>query len=191
MKVLGILGSPRPNGNTATLLGQVLAGAAAQGAATNTIVANHLTIRACQSCDACKKTGHCIVKDDMYQVYSKIDEADVVILASPNYMGGISGNLKPLIDRLYPYIAAAGELHSTIAVPKKVMLLITQNAPAAYTQYQEAFTPLRGVLNLIFQGSFDGLADLLLAPEMKGPQSVANDAQLLDKAYAIGEQFVR
>ena len=58
MKVLGILGSPRPNGNTATLLRQVLAGASAQGATTTVISANNLTVHGCINCDVCKQTGN-------------------------------------------------------------------------------------------------------------------------------------
>lgn len=193
MKVLGILGSPHPNGNTAMLLRQLLEGAAAQGAITTTISANKLTIRACQSCDICKQTGQCVLNDDMQELYGRINEADAVIFASPNYMGGIAGNLKPIIDRLYPYISVTetGELRTTIKTPKKVALLITQNAPEEYTHYIEVFTPLRSILHLIFQGTFATPAELLVAPSMKGPQSVANNAQLLQNAYVMGAELVR
>lgn len=193
MKVLGILGSPRPNGNTATLLHHVLAGAASQGATTTTISANKFAIRACQSCDGCKRTGKCTLKDDMQEIYDKINESDAIIFASPNYMGGIAGNLKPILDRLYSYIAVSetGELSTTIKTPKKVMLLITQNAPEEYTHYFEAFTPLRGILHLIFQGNFNALAESLVAPSMKGHQSVADNAQLLQKAYTMGAELVK
>jgi multimeric flavodoxin WrbA len=193
MKVLGILGSPHPSGNTATLLRHVLDGAASQGAIITTLSANKLAIRACQGCDTCKKTGQCFLKDDMQEIYTKINETDAIIFASPNYMGGIAGNLKPLIDRLQPYISLTetGELITTIKTPKKVMLLITQNAPEEYTQYIEAFTPLRGILHLIFQGSLGALADLLVAPSMKGSNSVANNGQLLQKAYTAGAELAK
>ncbi len=193
MKVLGILGSPRPNGNTATLLRQVLEGATTQGATTTTISANKVTVRPCQGCYICKQTGQCVLQDDMQELYGKINQADAVIFASPNYMGGIAGNLKPIIDRLNAYIAVneTGELRTTIKTPKKVILLITQNSPEEYTQYIEAFTPLRGLLHLIFQGSFDKPAELLVAPSMKGPQSVADNTQLLQKAYTLGTELVQ
>ncbi|MDD1723649.1 MAG: flavodoxin family protein [Methanospirillum sp.] len=198
MKVLGILGSPRPNGNTATLLCQVLAGAAAQGATTTMISADKLAVRACTNCDACKGTGQCVIDDDMQEVYYRINEADVVIFASPNYMGGISGHLKPLIDRLYLYLSVneTGELRTTIENPKKVALLLTQNAPREYTHYTEAFTPLRGVLHLIFQGSFDPekeslVAPMLVAPSMNGSRSVVDNPHFLQEAYDFGAGLVR
>ena len=57
----------------------------------------------------------------MQELYGKINESDAVIFASPNYMGGIAGNLKPVIDRLYRYISVTetGELQTTIKTPKK------------------------------------------------------------------------
>jgi multimeric flavodoxin WrbA len=190
MNVLAILGSPHPNGNTATFLQQVLKGAATQGAITTIISANNLAIRDCQACNACKKAGQCILKDDMQKIYNKINESDVIIFASPNYMGGITGNLKPVIDRLYAYISASetGELKTIITSPKKVLLLITQNAPED-SHYIEAFTPLKGILGLIFQGSFDRPSELLVAPNMKGPMSVATNTQLMQKAYTAGESL--
>lgn len=192
MKILGILGSPRPNGNTATLLRSVLNGAAAQGADSTTISANKLSVRACQACKACKRTGRCILRDDMQEIYAKIDAADAIIFASPNYMGGIAANLKPVLDRLYAYILVddTGELGTTIKAPKQVMLLITQNAPEEVTHYIEAFTPLRGILHLIFQGSFNGLATLLVAPGMIVPDSISNE-QLIAKAFNMGAALVR
>lgn len=197
MKVLGILGSPRPEGNTATLLRHVLAGAAAQGAATTIIYTHKLAISSCTNCDVCKGTGQCVIDDDMQEIYSRINEADVVIFASPNYMGGISGHLKPVIDRLYLYLSVTGtgELRTTIQTPKKVALLLTQNAPREYTHYIEAFTPLRGVLHLIFQRSFDPekesqVAPILVAPSMKGPNSVADNPHFLQEAYAFGAGLV-
>lgn len=192
MKVLGISGSPRPNGNTATLLNSVLEGAAAQGAHTTMITANKLSVRSCQACDACKRTGCCVIKDDMQDIYAKINEADVVVFASPNYMGGISANLKPVLDRLYSYITASdtGELSTTLKAPKQVVLLITQNAPEEYTQFAGAFTPLRGILHLVFQGNFNALVPLLLAPGMKGPDSVAANRQLRETAFRTGAGLV-
>ncbi|WP_292370670.1 flavodoxin family protein [Methanoregula sp. UBA64] len=198
MKVVGILGSPRPDGNTATLLCHVLEGAAAQGATTTTIAAYRLAVRACTNCDACKRTGKCAINDDMQEIYQRISESDVVIFASPNYMGGISGHLKPVIDRLYRYftVTGTGELATTIFPSKKAALLITQNSPGDNRYYVEAFTPLRGILHLVFQGSFDPvheslLVPLLLAPAMQGKNSVTENPKLLQEAYAFGAGLVR
>jgi len=56
-------------------------------------------ISPCRHCDYCMRKKECILKDDMYQVYPLIQEADGLILATPIYNGGISANLKAVMDR--------------------------------------------------------------------------------------------
>ncbi|GAG85961.1 unnamed protein product, partial [marine sediment metagenome] len=53
MRVLGIAGSPRRDGNTDLLLNEVMKGAASKGAEVKTIILNQLDIAPCQHCDAC------------------------------------------------------------------------------------------------------------------------------------------
>ncbi|EHI99540.1 NADPH-dependent FMN reductase [Clostridium sp. DL-VIII] len=76
MKVLGIMGSPRSNGNSSTLLKKVLEGAKANGAVINSISLNNLDINGCINCNACKRTGKCVIKDDMQNIYDMINDAD-------------------------------------------------------------------------------------------------------------------
>lgn len=72
MKVLGIMGSPRKNGNTNALLNQALEGAKSLGAKTSIIYVNELNIRGCQGCNTCKEVQHCILDDDMKQINKKV-----------------------------------------------------------------------------------------------------------------------
>jgi multimeric flavodoxin WrbA len=44
-----------------------------------------------------------MIKDDMYKIYEKINESDIIIFASPNYLGQITGQLKIVYDRLYAF----------------------------------------------------------------------------------------
>ena len=99
-KVLGILGSPCPEGNAAALLDAVLRGAESSGAQTERIDVASLDIRPCDSCRECDTLGACShFKDDMGIIYSKIREVDVIVLASPIYFMGVSAQLKAMIDR--------------------------------------------------------------------------------------------
>ena len=99
MKVLGIAGSPRHGGNTDLLLEQALAGARSVGAETETIVISKLDISPCLHCDGCLKEGHCVIEDDMQSVYTKLREADRIIVASPMFFMGLTAQIKALIDR--------------------------------------------------------------------------------------------
>lgn len=99
MKVLGILGSPRRKGNAEVLLDKALEGAASRGAVCEKISLNELSIRPCQECGGCDKTGECVIRDDMDIVYRKIDWADAVILSSPVFFGNLTAQTKAMIDR--------------------------------------------------------------------------------------------
>ena len=99
MKVLGIAGSPRRGGNTDTLLAEVMRGAASRGAEVKTIAINKLDIAPCQHCDACLKDGECAIKDDMQDIYKEVEQADVIILASPIQFMGVTAPMKAFIDR--------------------------------------------------------------------------------------------
>jgi multimeric flavodoxin WrbA len=99
VRVLGIAGSPRRNGNTDLLLAEVLKGAASKEAEVKTIVLNRLTMIPCQHCDFCLTEGKCKVKDDMQMIYRELEEADIIVLASPIQFTGVTAQMKAMIDR--------------------------------------------------------------------------------------------
>jgi len=99
LEVLGIAGSPRRGGNTDLLLAEVMQGAASKGAKVKTIILNDLKIAPCQHCDACQEAGRCKITDDMQMVYSKLEQADRIILASPIHFMGLTAQSKAMIDR--------------------------------------------------------------------------------------------
>ncbi len=56
----------------------------------------------CNGCNHCEKEGECVHRDlDVF--FGELENADVVIFASPVYNGGFSAPLKALIDRFQPY----------------------------------------------------------------------------------------
>ncbi|WP_214019759.1 flavodoxin family protein [Methanoculleus sp.] len=99
VRVLGISGSPRRHGNTETLLDAVLEGAREAGADVEKVVLRPLEYAACRGCNACHRTGVCVINDDLTEVFEKIAVADVLVLASPIYSMGITAEAKGLIDR--------------------------------------------------------------------------------------------
>jgi multimeric flavodoxin WrbA len=99
MKVLGIYGSPRTGGNTDMLLDEALKGATDAGAEVSSIRGCDMDIGGCIECGGCDATGECVVDDDMQRVYPLLDEADVIILASPMFFYSMPAQAKALIDR--------------------------------------------------------------------------------------------
>ena len=102
VRVLGISGSPHRRGNTEQLLDSFLAGAEEAGGKVEKAVISTLTYRSCQGCNACHKTGVCVIDDDFIPLLTrKVPEADIVALASPIYSMSITSELKSFIDRAH------------------------------------------------------------------------------------------
>ena len=99
MKVLGIYGSPRKGGNSDLLLDRALDGAKEAGAEVASIYSRQLKIEGCRECGGCNKTGACVVKDQMTEVYPQLAEADAIILSVPMFFYAAPAQPKALIDR--------------------------------------------------------------------------------------------
>jgi multimeric flavodoxin WrbA len=99
IKVLGISGSPHRHGNTEALLDSFLEGTHASGGTVEKVILNTLQYSPCRGCNACHKSGECIVKDDAVILYEKILASDCLAVASPIYTMGITAELKGFIDR--------------------------------------------------------------------------------------------
>ncbi|MCG7854586.1 MAG: flavodoxin family protein, partial [Methanoregulaceae archaeon] len=76
IRVLGISGSPHRHGNTETLLDAFLYGAENAGASVEKVVLKELDYAPCLGCNACHKTGVCIVKDDAPPLFDRIFSVD-------------------------------------------------------------------------------------------------------------------
>ena len=99
MKVTGIVGSPRKEMNTDTLVTKVLEGTLSSGVETEKIYLNELEIKPCQACDRSPAPDYCFYKDGMEIIYEILETADALVIGSPAYYDSISAQLKLLIDR--------------------------------------------------------------------------------------------
>ncbi|HHY12130.1 MAG TPA: flavodoxin family protein [Firmicutes bacterium] len=130
MKILAISGSPRPNGNTASLMEVVLESAKRTNPNTEVVEYNmhRLNCKGCQGCLACKKpeVETCVQNDELSPILKEMLEADAWILGTPVYMGHTSAQLKLLLDRMYCFTGP----NRTVRIPKgkKCIFVITQGA---------------------------------------------------------------
>ena len=99
MKVLGIYGSPRKNGNSDLLLDQVLEGAKSAGAKIRKVYVRDLKISGCRECGGCDKTGECVIQDEMDDIYLSLWESQIIFLSSPIFFYGLPAQTKMLVDR--------------------------------------------------------------------------------------------
>lgn len=101
MKVLGIVGSKRKNGNTAYLVNKALDFFKSKEVETDVVYLGDYKFSGCNGCEACKDTYECIIKDDMQKIYPLLIEADALVIASPTYFYNVTSDIKAFIDRLY------------------------------------------------------------------------------------------
>jgi multimeric flavodoxin WrbA len=99
IRILGIAGSPRTNGNTSLLLDEALKGAKEAGAITNKIIVCNRDIDPCLGCGDCHKTGECWQEDGMDRIYNLTTSSLGIILAAPIYFNSLNAQTKALIDR--------------------------------------------------------------------------------------------
>ena len=109
MKVVGINGSPRINGNTAILIRTVFAELEQRGIETELIQLADKPLKGCIACWGCmtQKNQRCVINDDCFnECFAKMKEADGIILGSPVYSAGMTSQIKALIDRASIVLAA-------------------------------------------------------------------------------------
>lgn len=99
VRILGIAGSPRQNGNTSLLLHEALKGARDAGATINKIIVCNRDIYPCQGCGDCHRDGTCLLDDDMDRIYNLTLSSQGIILAAPIYFNSLNAQVKALIDR--------------------------------------------------------------------------------------------
>jgi multimeric flavodoxin WrbA len=101
MRILGIVCSPRKNGNTEILMNEALKVAREAGCETETFLMSEKQVAPCDACGTCFETGGCIIQDDMQELYGMLDRADAVIFGSPVYFGSVSAQGKAIMDRMF------------------------------------------------------------------------------------------
>jgi multimeric flavodoxin WrbA len=103
MKIIGVGGSPR-KGNSEWMLTTLCTELTRLGAEVEILLLRKMDVKMCRGCLSCekggkKRKGDCVIKDDMANVYPKLIAADAIVLATPGYMGMLSGLLKNFLDR--------------------------------------------------------------------------------------------
>lgn len=129
MKVLVLNGSPHPNGNTKSMVEAFRAGALSAGHQVDVMDVCRMKINGCLACEYCHTKGHgeCVQKDDMAKIYQLLNEAEMLVLASPIYYHGITGQLKCALDRFY-----SAAYPSSPPKLKKAAMILSSGDPDMY-----------------------------------------------------------
>ncbi len=102
--ILGICGSPRKKA-TEFVLKRALEMASEAGFETKFFTVRGKNIGFCQHCDYCIRNKECRIKDDMFELYALLEKARGIIIATPVYNGGVSAQIKAVMDRCRALVA--------------------------------------------------------------------------------------
>ncbi|OPX64250.1 MULTISPECIES: flavodoxin family protein [unclassified Methanoregula] len=185
--VIGILGSPLPEGNTAILLQQALKGAADAGCTTETISVNTLDFQPCMEMMFCREHETCIMDDDMQQAYLKIRDADSIIVATPVMTMGIPGRLKSFIDRCQVFFMAKYVRNQPLVAPEKKKVRRGLFICISGMKIPEVFVGAKLTAKAFFDIIDCPFHDELLISDMDTIHDIRTRKDLLDAAYAKGK----
>lgn len=105
VKILGIVGSPRKNGNTSKLVAKALEAAGTfPWVETDLFEVAGKKIGYCIGCYKCMEKGHCIIKDGLNEFCDKWLAADGILWGVPVYHMAVPAQVKALLDRFGNFI---------------------------------------------------------------------------------------
>ncbi|MGB2601738.1 MAG: flavodoxin family protein [Candidatus Omnitrophota bacterium] len=188
MKVLGICGSPRKEGNTDILLDKALEGSAAAGAETEKITISDLNISPIQEreYEEVNADGLSVVDDDMDVVFKKIRQADAVVMASPVFFGSLSTQSKMMIDRFQCVWLSKIVNHKEIFPDSIAGAFICVEA----TTREDFFENAKSIIRHFFATINAEYKEELFCPGCDKKGSVLEHAERLEEAFDLGRKLV-
>ncbi|RJX36005.1 MAG: flavodoxin family protein [Desulfarculus sp.] len=117
--VLGLVGSPNPEGRTNQLVSAALEGAALAGASTELIQLKDSVVAPCQDCLpwVCKDNLKCSFPDEAFAFLSKkLLNCGALVLGTPVYWWDVSGLVKYMILKMFRVYARTGPLNGLPAL---------------------------------------------------------------------------
>ena len=101
MKVLILNGSPRPNGNTAIAINEMVKVFEEEGVEAEVVNIGNKNVRGCIACNTCGSKGKCVFDDVVNELAPKFEEADGLVAATPVYFASANATLIACLDRLF------------------------------------------------------------------------------------------
>lgn len=176
--LLALAGSPRKQGNTRTLLQELIKGAESRGGMVKVYDLNDPAFRGCQSCFTCRTRPRCSVQDVFTPFYEEIDAAAGVVFASPIYFADITGQAKMGLDRLFPMLDGAS---FSPRFPGKKVAAIYSQGDSDPARFASAIAAVRG-----FFHTFGWKQEHCLICAGAGDPGYAIPEELLKEAFDAG-----
>jgi multimeric flavodoxin WrbA len=186
MKLLGIMGSSRRDGNTNDLLDVALKGASEAGAQVDKVVLLDYKIHHILNCKDCEQRGGC--PDDEYPILrDKIFAAEGLIWASPVYWYTVSGLTKVLLDRLCCTLYRESSEFFLTKMGYKAAAVI-----ATLEEGVDAAQPMLDTMKMVFGYEYCRWVNLGSVVGRGGSRGTAlQDEDLVRRVRELGQRFAR
>ncbi|MFA6142076.1 MAG: flavodoxin family protein [Candidatus Omnitrophota bacterium] len=187
-KILVLSGSPKKNGNTATLVGWFAEGARSKGAEVEVVDTAFLKYKStgCTSCRACQRSDkyECAIDDEAKPILAKMADADVIVMATPLYFFAMSAQLKLITDRMFSLYKWDNEA-DTMETPLKGKTLILIASAYEDIGLKELEAPFK------ITADYTGMKfKSLLVPDAGESGDVAKKAGIREKTITLGKKSV-
>jgi putative NADPH-quinone reductase len=200
MKMIIINAAPRmETGNTQAVLTPFLVGCRSKGAEVDIALLGRKKINTCIGCFNCyaETPGVCVQSDDMEALIERIRLADVMVLATPVYLDGMTGLAKTFVDRLVAFLDPHFVMNETVVMhpmrwkfPEKLVLVSVCGYPGLHN-----FEPLILHVERLARNLHTDFCGALLRPAAfslllgrKYPERVRG---VMDAVRAAGEEVVQ
>jgi len=182
-KIVIVIGSPRKEGNSATLAQQVTAGAQAHGADVECFHLHDMNIHPCDACDLCRESteAECVIEDAMQDLYPRLRGADALVIASPIYWFTVSAQTKLFMDRCY----ALGGPEGNALAGKRIGIVLVYADPDPFISgavnalrtFQDGFRYIGAeIVGMVYGSAWEAGA-------------IRNHPAVMDNAYHLGVQL--
>ena len=187
VEVVAICGSPRPKGNTATLIEALLEGAREAGAKTTRFDPARMRIQDCNAGDECLVSAEapCKLDDDMVEIYAALRRADAWVFGTPVYHANVTGTLKRVIDRMYAFYTNEGGEWRLGLEGRRCGAVIVVQADAEQETPRRVAEYLEQVLGAYNVDVVGRIAESSLA----APSDAAGRPELLARAKELGREI--
>jgi multimeric flavodoxin WrbA len=177
MKIVAINGSGTGvSGVTGQSLENVVDGAREAGAEVETFLLTKLNISPCRGCRTCQRKGHCVIDDDFPTIQKAMIGADGMVLASPNYISNVSGQVKCLLDRSFSLMFHCQGMH------RKYAAVVVASGGPLFEDVEKYLLRVAGNMGCWKVGSLVVAGDQLADPEER--TAVFNEGKELGKNLA-------
>lgn len=180
MKIVAVLGSPREQSASSTIVKQILEGAETNGHTYTVYEASKININGCQACGVCRNNAvDCIQNDDLKSYWSDLHEADVLIVSSPNYHANVCGPMVSFLNRHYCLRTADKILR--LKPGKRIIGVFSQGNTDVYG-YESTY---KWFLSRFTAYNME-LADMIIHTE---EMAVTENSDIMKRAYELGKKL--